>query len=428
MGSSRSRRGNEFEAMKRLLPALVTLVAASTLAACGGESGSSGPVTLNFWAYNEPGGTFRAAAENCTEDSGGRYRIAFNPLGNDPNTQRQSLVRRLAAEDSSIDLMSMDVIWTAEFAEAGWIKAWPEDRAQKIRQGTLKGPIGTATYQGRLYAAPANSNTQLLWYRKDKTPDPPQTWKGLIDKAAQEGSFVEIQGADYEGVVVWFNSLIQSAGGSIVQGQGDQERVGLQRGPTMQALETMADLGKRAANPSISTQKEDQNRLAFETGQSIFQVNYPFIYPSAKENAKDLFKQLAWAPYPRVDANQASKAPIGGFNWGVGAYTKHPEEAFDAAACMRDERNQREFAITGGLPPTLESIYDDPKFQKQYPFGDVIRRQLDDAAVRPVSPSYADISLAISTTVSPPTQLDPAAAYDELRTKVEQALESKGLL
>ena len=157
---------------------MVTALVAGLLvavSACGEESGS-GTVSLGFWAYNEPGGTFRGAAERCTQQSGGRYRINFNALGNDPNTQRQQLVRRLAAGDSSIDIMSMDVIWTAEFAEAGWMLPFPEDIAAQIRQGTLKGPLDTATYEGKLYGAPANSNTQLLWYRKDLVPDPPQTW------------------------------------------------------------------------------------------------------------------------------------------------------------------------------------------------------------------------------------------------------------
>lgn len=31
-------------------------------------------------------------------------------------------MRRLAAKDPSIDLIGMDVTWTGEFAQAGWIK------------------------------------------------------------------------------------------------------------------------------------------------------------------------------------------------------------------------------------------------------------------------------------------------------------------
>ena len=164
----------------------LAVLALALLAGCGGSSGGQG-AHLNFWAYNEPGGTFAGAAKRCTQQSGGRYTIEFHALGNDPDTQRQQLVRRLAAKDSSIDIMSMDVIWTAEFAEAGWIKPWPQAAADKVKQGTLKGPLDTATYQGKLYAAPANSNTQLLWYRKDLVKgDAPKTWDDLIDHRGED--------------------------------------------------------------------------------------------------------------------------------------------------------------------------------------------------------------------------------------------------
>ncbi len=413
----------------RLGSAVGAVVAtAAVLAGCGGGD-DGGRVTLNFWAYNEPSGSFRAAADRCTEQSDGRYRIAFNPLGNDPDTQRQSLVRRLAAKDSSIDIMSMDVIWTAEFAEAEWIKPWPEQFASKVREGTLEGPLQTATYEDELYAAPANSNTQLLWYRKDLVDgEPPRTWDKLIDTASEmeEGGQIEIQGAQYEGTTVLFNSLIQSAGGEILDGP---DKVGLEQEPTQKAVDVMAKFGRSpAANPSLENQKEDQGRLAFEQGQAAFQVNYPFIYPSAKDGAPEIFKNLGWAEYPSVEEGGPSKAPIGGFNWGVGNYTEHPELAFEAATCLRSDENQRSFALDGGLPPTLEAIYDDPKFEEQYPFGDLIRRQLDDPGVRPASPLYADVSLAIYKTLSPFSDIDTDTVVDALRERVSNALKSQGLL
>lgn len=414
--------------MRRVTAWIALGVLSIGLAACGGGSTKSGRVTLNFWAYNEPGGSFRKAAENCTKDSGGRYRIEFHALGNDPDTQRQSLVRRLAAKDSSIDIMSMDVIWTAEFAEAGWIKPWPAKLAAQIRKGTLAGPLQTATYQGRLYAAPANSNTQLLWYRKDLVKGrPPSTWADLIAAASRmpKDGRVEIQGAPYEGYTVWFNALVTSAGGRILSGPTTPalDATAVQAASIIHRLAT-----SRAADPSLSTQKEDQNRLAFEQGGAAFQVNYPFIYPSAKENAPKLFKEIAWAPYPAMKRGEAPRAPIGGFNWGVAGYTKHPDLAFRAAACMRDARNQRAFAIDGGLPPTLASLYDDKALRKQYPFAALIRRQLDHAGVRPQSPSYADISLAISTALSPPKSIDPRGVLGKLKDQVGKALDSRALL
>jgi multiple sugar transport system substrate-binding protein len=407
--------------------AVAALLGCALLAGACGSDDSGKTVKLNWWAYNEPSGSFRQAADRCTKGSGGRYEIVFNALGNDANTQRQSLVRRLAAKDSSIDLMSMDVIWTAEFAEAGWIKPWPERFAAQVRKGTLDGPLETATYNGRLYGAPANSNTQLLWYRKDLVDKPPATWDEMIDTASKmpEAGRIEIQGAAYEGYTVWFNSLVQSAGGQILSGP---ETVALGP-PAERAAEVISKLANsKAADPSLSTQKEDQNRLAFEQGDAAFQVNYPFIYPSAKEGNPEVFKQIAWAPYPRVDADKPAKAPIGGFNWGVGTYTKHPEEAFAAAACLRNEASQRLYAQLGGLPPTLAAVYDDPKFKKDYPFADLIRKQLDNGAVRPKSPAYADVSLGVYTALWPPKSVDPKTSVAQLRETIEQALDSRALL
>jgi multiple sugar transport system substrate-binding protein len=409
--------------MRRPIVIAGGLAAALLLAACGGGS-SSGPANINVWVFNEPSGSFKNAAKRCTDQSGGKYKITLNALSNQADAQRQSLVRRLAAKDSSIDIAGMDVVWTAEFAAAGWIKEWPENLASQVRQGTLPGPLATATYQGKLYAAPANSNTQLLWYRKDKVDKPADTWNGLIAQATNLKTHIEIQGAQYEGVMVWFNSLVQSAGGTIVKGTT------VTLGPAGQvAANTISRLAHSpAADPSLASQHEDENRLAFEAGTSYLEINYPFVYPSAKENAPDVYKNMRWAPYPGIVSGKPAKAPIGGINWGVGAYTKHPQEAFAAAACMRNPENEKEAAIKGGLPPTLESLYSDPELKKAYPFSDLIKKQLATAAVRPVTPAYADVSLAVAKAVSPPINIKTDGFVNSLRGTLKDALNSQALL
>jgi multiple sugar transport system substrate-binding protein len=408
----------------RVLFALAATTALVAVAGCGG-GGSGGRATLNLWVFNEPSGSFTDAAKRCSADSGGRYKIVYNKLSNNADQQRQSLVRRLAAKDSSIDIAGMDVIWTAEFAEAKWILPWPARFGDELKRGTLRGPLATATYKGRIYAAPANTNTQLLWYRKDLVPNPADTWDGLIKQAEglPKAGKIEIQGAQYEGVTVWFNSLVAGAGGTIVVNNKPTPSAAWQKAATI--MKTLAD--SKAADPSLSSQHEDQNRLAFETGGAAFQVNYPFIYPSAKTDKAAIFKDIAWKPYPKTEAGRPSKAPIGGINWGVGAYTKHPTQAFEAAACLRNAVNQREAAVKGGLPPTLSSLYDDPSFKKDYPFADVIRSSVDSGAVRPQTPAYADVSLAIATLVSPPRSISTGGFVNSLRSRIDDALNSKGL-
>src|SRR3954463_7230166 len=112
----------------------------------------------------------------------------------------------------------MDVVWTAEFAEAKWIKPWPKQFADEVSQGTLPGPLKTATYKGRVWAAPANTNTQLLWYRKDLVKNPATTWKGLIAQASAlpRAGTLERPGPQHEGTPGWFTCPGGSAGGTIV--------------------------------------------------------------------------------------------------------------------------------------------------------------------------------------------------------------------
>src|SRR3954447_16595787 len=203
----------------RLALAAATAVGLSAaVAACGGSSG--GPVTLKYYSGLDPGGTNVKAAKECSTS---QYKIQIVPLANSADASRELLVRRLAAHDSDIDMIQMDTIWTPEFAAAGWLKELTGADKQDALDDVLKGPAQSVEWQGKTYGIPLNTNAQLLWYRKDLVPNPPKTWADMIDQAkkipAKEG-LIEEQGNHYEGYVVWFNNLVASAGGSIVDEKG----------------------------------------------------------------------------------------------------------------------------------------------------------------------------------------------------------------
>jgi multiple sugar transport system substrate-binding protein len=173
--------------------------------------------------------------------------------------------------------------------------------------------------------------------------------------------------------------------------------------------------------------------MAFEAETSNFMINYPFVYPSAKENAPEVFKQIAAAKYPKVDPDKESRPPLGGINIGVSSFSKNKDLAFEAIECMVKPENQTTIAEMGGLPPVREDIYDTPAIEKIYPgFADLIRESIADAGPRPSeSPAYQDLSLGIQRGVHPVTAIDPKdpqKTYDTLRDFVEQAVKREGLL
>jgi multiple sugar transport system substrate-binding protein len=420
--------------------AAIAAVAALAMAGCGGDSDSGGATKLTWFIFNEPSAAPQKIAERCSKQSGGRYDISFELLPNQADQQREQLVRRLGAEDSTMDLLGMDVVWTGEFANAGWLAPVPPDVAKIVSDEVFDSVLETARFKNRLYTVPIWSNTQLLWYRKDRVPDPPKTWDEMIDQAEKlgpsKGRF-QLQANRYEGLVVLANQLIESAGSSILSGPTTAK---LDRAPTERALRILGRLSQsKAAAANLTTSTEDTARLGFEgpepPGESdtSFMINYPFVYPSAKTNRpKNVFPEIGVAKYPQVDPGRPSAPPIGGINIGVSAYSKHPEEAFAAAQCLVKPENQLEVATLGGLP-LRSDLYDRPEIEKIYPgFADILRASIEDAAPRPsISPAYQDLSLAVQRALHPTTKIDPknvAAAYDELRAKVEQAIKREGLL
>ena len=396
-------------------------------------SGCTGPndgiPLLRWYVFDERSGAFVEAARRCTEAAQGRYRIQLAPLPADANQQREQLVRRLAAGDTDIDLIGMDVIWTAEFAAAGWVLPWQGEAAEQARAGRLASAVDSATYADKLWAAPFTSNTQLLWYRSDRVHNPPATWDGVITRGEQLGEVgtIQAQGERYEGLTVFFVSLLASAGGSVLEADG--QTVALQEGPLRQALGVMQRLANSpAADPALSVAREDEARLAFEAGQSSFMVNYTFVWPSAQANAPEVAAYMDWSRWPAVEQGMPSRVTLGGINLGIGAHSRHPELAFEAAACIAAEPNQRLAATRGGMPPTLVALYDDAAVRETFPFAETLLATLRDAVQRPQTPLYADVSLAISHTLHPMRDIDPARDAVRLRKAVQRALRSEGLL
>jgi multiple sugar transport system substrate-binding protein len=435
--SSRRRAGTRLPRRSRsrcralAAGAVGVVLASAALAACGSSSASTGPVSLSFYFYPDNSPATQTALDNCSKQSDGKYTLSYQRLPQAADGQRQQLVRRLAAHDPTIDIMGLDVTWEAEFAQAGWAAPWTGADKAQAEKGTLKPALDTAIWKGQLYAVPDNSNTQLLWYRSDLVKTPPKTWAQMIadaEQLAKEGKphYIEIQGEQYEGATVWFNTMVASAGGTILNPNATKVTLGA---PAVKALSIMKQLAASpAADPSLDVQEENQNRLAMEAGTAAFELNYPFVYPSMKADNPKLFKSFKWALYPEVTPGVPAKVTIGGTDLAVSAYSRHKALAFQAALCIRDAQNQIIGANVGGVPPTITSLYDNKALFADYPFHADIKQELQNASVRPKTPVYQVVSIDISHLVSPPSGINPASTKQGMVGQLNNALQSKGLV
>jgi multiple sugar transport system substrate-binding protein len=412
----------------------VVLFATATLAGCG--DGGGGPPTLT-WYTNPDNGGQEALAEKCTEAADGRYRIEISVLPAEATDQREQLVRRLAANDSTIDLMSLDVVFVPEFAAAGFLRPFTDAEAERLTRGVLDGPLETTRWEGRTVTAPFWANTQLLWYRRsvaeevglDVAPDD-LTWDQVIDAAERTGTQVDVTGSRYEGYMVWINSLVASAGGSVLEDPAaGRDAVPTLDSPAGQAaarvIERVGTSG--VANPGISTAIEENARAGFQSDDGGFMLNWPYVYGAARTAVEDgsldqsVFEDIGWRRIPRVDAERPSAPPLGGINLGIGAFSDDQDMAVDAAGCITSVESQVEYMLGEGNSGARSEVFDDPEIREAFPMADLIRDSINEAVPRPRTAYYPDISEATVRQFHPPASVDPRTTprdADELITAV----------
>ena len=185
----------------------------------------------------------------------------------------------------------------------------------------------------------------------------------------------------------------------------------------------MATSGRSDA--SLSTAQEDQARLAFEAGKGAFLLNWPYVYAAARTDAetsevtKKVFENMGYARWPGVNKGEPSKVSIGGANLGIPNTGRNPALATEAALCMTSAKWQAQEAIKEGLPPVMNATYDDAEVREVYPFADLLREQLRDSVVRPATPSYSDVTLAIQDSLHPPAGIDPQNSITTLGDRLQ---------
>jgi multiple sugar transport system substrate-binding protein len=405
--------------------------------------GSGGGLKINV--YYAPEDSFQKVVDNCNQAANGRYEIVYNKLQRGSDDQRLQMARRLAAGDAAMDVLGLDVTWVSEFAEAGWIDEWKDQNKTAASQGVLAGPLETATYNGKLYAAPKNTNIQLLWYDDRITPTAPKTWDEMIQKSQELKSqgkpySIVFTGAQYEGLVVFYNTLVESMGGHILSDDGKSVVMDDGAVKALALLKQITDSG--ITDASLTNSKEDDVRQTFQRGDAAFELNWPFVYASyAKDKAADV-QHMKWAVYPEAQPGTPAKTTIGGYDLAVSSLSEHKPEAYEAALCLRSPENQKFSAINDGVPPTIESVYhndtpldpskpagdDNPNMAIKYPMRDSILDALKDAAVRPLTPAYQNMSTVMSKILSPPAEIDPQATAAKLREQLSDALQSKGVI
>ena len=419
--------------------ALAACIVALPLVACSSSDGGTPVIT---WYTNPDAGGQAEIAAKCTAEADGRYRIVTSGLPTQAASQREQLARRLAAHDSSLDIMSLDPPFIPELAS--FLAPMPDDVAAVVSQDITKSALQGATWEGELVTAPFWANTQLLWFRKSVAEaagldmSQPVTWDQIIEAAASQEALLGVQGIKAESLTVWVNALVASAGGAIVENPEapqDEIKIGLDSDAGVAAATILQSISQTGVGgPGLPTEDENASLTIFQGDRGSFMVNWPFVWAATQAAVEDgtvdqaVLDDMGWALYPAVSGDNPVAPPYGGINLGVGAYSKHVDLAYEAVQCIVTPENQAEYFVSNGNPPASTVAFDDPAVLEAFPMAPVIRDSLELAVPRPQTRYYNEVSTGLQETWHPISSVDPATTPQTSTEFITAVLQGKRLL
>ncbi len=332
---------------------------------------------------------------------------------------RSEMLARAQSGRGEVDVFNLDVTWTAEFADAGYIRSLDESRLST--GGFLPGPLDTCRYGGKLWALPFNTDVGLLFYRSDLLDDPPRTWDELEEKVqemrARSGNDTDGyagQLADYEGLTVTALEVIRGAGGSVVDEDGnvvaENQQAAIAAG--VERLRVIAPAGIPELDETSSIQ-------LFQSGRALFMRNWPVA-------ARSLTQGLEGTPAVTVGVAPlpGGAGVLGGQNLAVSADSTRPRAAQALIEFLTGERSQQILFERGGLPATRKVVYSDQAVRERYPYVATLEQAIGSAELRPAQPHYARFSDVFRAAVNGYLRHDTPLP-DDLQDQLVDALKGR---
>ncbi|MGP3954514.1 ABC transporter substrate-binding protein [Nonomuraea sp. 3N208] len=403
-----------------MLAVLLTAGGCATAGEEGGgetDTGGTGPITFatgrDTTAYLQP-------LLDRWNQAHPAEKVTLLELPEAADEQRAQMVANLQAQSNRYDVLGLDVVWTAEFAENGWII--PLERGLFPLDRFLPPVVETAIYKDKLWAVPYTSNAGLLYYRTDLVKKPPRTWAELRDQSREIRKKHDIEGyagqfLAYEGLTVNFSEAVQSAGGQILSRDGTEVTFDAAKGEI--ALDFLLQGLREGWIPKASLNyKEEESRLAFQEGELAFARNWPHAYGPAKAKLGD---KLGVTRLPGL--NGPGSSTLGGANLAISAFSKHQQTAQEFIRYFTSLENERRVLTEGSFPPVWTELYDDPDLIKRFPYLPVLKESILAAKARPVSANYNQLSLVIASSVAKALSTPTPESADDVAVSIKSELE-----
>lgn len=373
--------------------------------AIGQTTNSRQGVTLRFvtWKADHPEAWDKAIAR--FEQAYPHIRIEREIAPHSSTAYHDLLTQKLKNHDASLDVFFMDVIWPAEFAAAGWALPLDEYFPPNEREQFLPATIAAGMYGNHIYGVPSRIDSGMLYYRKDLLDQygfaPPRTWPELVAQATMivEGerkSNPALRGysgqfKQYEGLVCDMLEFIGSHNRSLLSDDGTRSTLATPAAIEAVQFVRREIIGKLATRAAL-TYQEPESLAIFVQGKAVFHRNWPYAWGMANDPSySNIAGRVGVTTLPHFEGGE-SVATLGGWLYGISAFSQHPQEAWTFIDFMTSPSMQKHFALHASLAPSRMAVYDDPDVLQANPQYRDLLPVFRTATPRPRTPVYPIVS------------------------------------
>lgn len=396
----------------------------------GGEVSSEAPagggetVTITMMALNDTTGTVNDIIA-ATEAHFGNVKIELQEVPGNSDDMKKSLITSLAAGSDEPDIFMMDVIWTTQFASAGWLA----DLSDAYDPNDyLDGPVSTVTYNDKRWAVPCYTDVQALYYRTDILDAPPTSWDEIVELCKEYQGTNDIewgflwQGFQGEPIVCNGLTFIKSNGGNdIVNGE-----VVINSPEAVEALEFMRMLIDEGITPEEAlAQKPADQFPVYQEGKALFMLSWPGYYNALQSGeGTKIADKFSVAAFPAGPSGTSPAPTVGGWNIAVNEYSSNKELATEVAKYMCGEECQIIRSLGQSTLPTLSVVFDNAEVSAANPCVALTKESLENAASRPAAPDYPAMSqlIAVNLNKALSNQMSNEDALAEIEKGMQELL------
>lgn len=319
-------------------------------------------------------------------------RVVLRDISDQADQRHQLYVQWMAARASDPDVLQLDIVWMAEFANAGWLL--PLDVDADDLADFLAAPRSAVAWQGRRWGLPWFVDVGMLYYRTDILPHAPRTLAELEamarDRPAEVAYGLVWQGNRYEGLITVFTEYLGAFGGAVLDDGG---AVAVDGPEAVAALRAMRDEIREGIVPRIAlTWDEEKTRYAFQRGDALMLRNWPYAIAAIRRDPASRVKgDFAVAPMPPAPGGRASAA-LGGQVLAINRYSDAAPSSRELIAFLTAPEQMAERARRLAQFPARRSVYGADLGTVLGVPVDAALRLVEAAVSRPVTPLYAEIS------------------------------------